>query len=199
MHFHRNTGQDLLALGAATGKPGLVPTEVGLIDLHHPAEQIPARPHQHRPQPVQHGPHGVIRTDLQRPLQAQRRHPVLAGREHPAHREPDRQRGTRPVEDRARGHRRTTSAGPALEPAIAQPPPTSLTTRGTHETSRPAQPLQVVQAVGVTGEPGPKLAQRRRVVRVRSRMAHGLKSTPVNCIPLRSEICLLYTSDAADE
>ena len=47
----------------------------------------------------------LVRADLQSPLQAQRRHPVLGRGEQPAHSEPRRQRYPRPAGNRACRHR----------------------------------------------------------------------------------------------
>ena len=127
-------------------------------------EPLPARAHQHRPQPVQHRPRGLVRADLQRPLHALRRDAVLLGGEQPERHEPHRQRRARPIEDRSRGHRRTRSTRRAPEPPIAQPPATELSAARAHEALRPPQPLQVVQAVSVGHEPRLQLAQRPRIV-----------------------------------
>ena len=82
----------LLALRAPARQPWLLAADVGLVDLHRVVKALASRAHEHRAQPVQHRPRGLVGADLQRPLQAQRRDPVLLGREQPARREPNRQR-----------------------------------------------------------------------------------------------------------
>src|SRR6266567_1612990 len=112
---------------------------------------------QHRPQPAQQRPRGLVRADLQGPLQAQRRDAVLLRGEQPARGEPYGQRRPRPVEDRARRHRGPRTAPGAFQAAIAKPPARAVPAARADETARPAQPLQVVQAVLVGAEPGLEL------------------------------------------
>ena len=95
--LHRDAGQDLLAPGPAAAQPRLLTADVGLIHLHHPRQPVPPRAHQHRPQSMQDRPCGLVGAHLQRPLQAQRRDPVLAGGKQPAGAEPHCQRRSRPV------------------------------------------------------------------------------------------------------
>jgi hypothetical protein len=171
--LHRDAGEHLLAAGPAAAQPRLVPADERLVHLHDPGQPVPARPHQHRPQPVQHRPRGRVGADLQRPLQALRGDAVLLGGEQPARGEPHRQRRPGPVEDRARRHRRAPVAASALMPAIAQPPPPGMTARRTGEPARPAQPLQVVQAVRVSTEPCLELARRPGVVNSSAGLIHA--------------------------
>jgi hypothetical protein len=104
---------------------------------------------------VEHGPSGLICTDLQHPLQALRGDAVLLRGEHPAGVEPHRQRRAGAVEDGAGGHRSPCAALGAHEPAIAQPPPDVGAVAGrADEAVGPAQPGQVVQAVDIGAEPG---------------------------------------------
>ena len=159
--------------GPAAAQARLVPADERLVHLDDPGQPVPARPDQHRPQPVQHRPRGRVGADLQRPLQALRRDAVLLRGEQPAGGEPHRQRRPRPVEDRARRHRRARMAGGALQPAIAQPPAPGMTAGRAGEPARPAQPLQVVQAVLIGAEPGLELARRPRVVSSGPGLLHG--------------------------
>jgi len=113
---------------------------------------------------VQHRPRRLVGADLQRPLEAERRDPVLLRGEQPTGREPHRQRRARAVEDRARRRRRARTAARAHPPPVTQPPAARPAALHAHEPRRPAQPLQVVQTVGVGREPGRELAHRPRVV-----------------------------------
>ena len=145
---------------------------------------FPSRAHQHRTEPVQHRPRGLVRADLERALQALGRDAVLLCREQPAGGEPHRERRARPVQDRACRHRRTRPARRAPEPPIAQPPATEPTAVRARKPARPTQPLQVIQAVSVDREPRPKLAQRPRVVRAANGNSdHPTEPTP--CGPLK--------------
>src|SRR5665647_1392140 len=156
-------------------EPGLRGADEGLIDLHRPGQPLPARAHQHRAQPMQHRPRGLVGPDLQPALQTQCRDaPFVAGKQ-PARREPHRQRRARPVEDRARCSRRAGLAFGALEPAVTEPPAPGVAATRTHEASRPAQPLQVVQAVHIGRKPRLELAHRSRVAHVSARMLHDPK------------------------
>src|SRR5262249_4184586 len=139
---------------------------------HRPGQPVPARPHQHRPQPVQHRPRGRVGADLQRPLQALRRDSVLLGGEQPAGGEPHRQRRARAIEDRARRHRSAPMTPSALIPAITEPPAPRVSAGRAGETTRPAHPVQVVQAVCISAEPGLELASRPRVMGADTRLLH---------------------------
>ena len=130
-------------------KPGLLTADVGLVHLHRPGQPLPARADQHRPQPVQHRPRRLVRADLQRPLQAQRRDPVLLGGEQPAavnH----TVNGVRvrskivPAVTAVRDPQR-----PALEPAVAEPP--TRRTAHTRARTRPA----TATTPGSPGSPRP--------------------------------------------
>jgi len=178
-HLDRDAGEHLLAPGPPAAQPRLVPADERLVRLHRPGQPVPARAHQHRPQPVQHRPRGRVGADLQRPLQALRGDSVLLRGEQPARGEPHRQRRPRPVEDRARRHRGPPLAPRTLIPAIAQPPAPRVPARRAGETARPAQPVQIIQAIGVSAEPGLQLACRPRVVPTRPWMLHRSQVTPV--------------------
>ena len=172
----RHADQGFLALGPPAPQSWLLAADEGLVDLHRPGQPIPAGTYQDRAQPMQHRPGGRVGADLQRPLQAQRRDAVLLRGEHPTCREPHRQRGPAPIEQGARGHRRTCPAARALVPAIPDRPAAGMPAAWADEAVRPAQPLQVVQAVRVGGEPGLHLAGRPRKVPTRPRLppVHGL-------------------------
>ena len=118
---HCYGSQGLLATSTAPGEPWLKAANVGLVHFHDPGKTLSSRPHQHRAQPVQHGPSRLVGTDLQRTLDAQSRNAVLAADEQPTGHEPDRQRRSSPVEDRARCNRRAASTGYAHHPTVAQP------------------------------------------------------------------------------
>ena len=141
-------------------------------------QQVPARPDQHRPEPVQHRPRGRVRADLQGPLQAQRRDPVLLRGKHPARGEPDRQRRPPAVEKGPRCHRCTATAGRALIAAVGDHPPASVRAMRADEAIRPPQPVQVINAIGICPELGLELASRSRVVYACSRpkRIHGTQS-----------------------
>src|SRR5664280_1031090 len=87
--------------------------------------------------------------------------------------EPDGQRRPRPVEDRARGHRRAMRAGDALPPAVRQLPATDVPALIADETVRPAQPRQVVPAVLVRAEPRQELTDRPRIISTALERDHG--------------------------
>ena len=149
----RHASQDLLAPSPATGQVWLHTTDVGLVHLHHPGQPSPPWTYPHRAESMQHRPRRLIGTDFQRPFQAQRRNPVLAAGEQPGGVEPNRQRRSRTVEDRARGRRGTAPAPGAHQSAVAEAPRCLVATHQACEARRPPQPLQVVQAVLVALEP----------------------------------------------
>src|ERR1700761_7165779 len=161
-----------LPLARPPRSPAPPPADDRLVLLHRPGQPVPARPHQHRPQPVQHRPRGRVGADLQRPLQALRRDSVLLGGEQPTGGEPHRQRRTRAIEDRACRHRGTPMTASALIPAITEPPAPRVTAGRAGETTRPAHPVQVVQAVCISAEPGLELASRPRVMGADTRLLH---------------------------
>ena len=142
--LHRDAGEHLLAPGPAAAQPRLLTADERLVHFHQPGQPVPPRAHQHRPQAMQHSPRGLVGTDLQRPFQAQRRDPVLAGGEEPAGGEPDRERRPRPVKDRARCHRGPAAALGTHVPTIGQPPARIATATRAGEASGPSQPLEVV-------------------------------------------------------
>jgi hypothetical protein len=99
-----------------------------------------------------------------RPLQAQRRHAVLARGEQPAGLQPHRQRRSSAIEQRPGRHRRPLAAARALVPPIGHPPAAGMATARTHEALGPAQPVQTVEPVLVGPEPGPELPGRTRIM-----------------------------------
>ena len=155
--------QGFLTLGPPAGQPRLLTADVGFVHLDCAGQPVPAQAHQHRTQPVQHRPRRLVRADLQRPLQAQRRDPVLLRREHPAGREPHGQRGPPPVEQRPGRDRGPRPAACALVAAIGDGPPAEMPAVRADEAFWPAQPVQVVQAVSVRREPGLELPRGTRV------------------------------------
>src|SRR6266568_1229585 len=72
--------QGLLALGPPAAQPWFLPADVGLVYLDDPGEPVPPRAHQHRAQPVQHRPGGLLRADLKRPCRLRAEIPSLAWR-----------------------------------------------------------------------------------------------------------------------
>lgn len=154
----------LLASRAPAGEPRLLAAEDGLIDLDFARQALAAGPHEHRANPVQHRPRGLVGADLELALERQRRDTVLLGGKQPDGGEPDRERGTGAVEDRPRRNRRALTAGCALQPPVRHPPPAGVPAVRADEPIRPPQPLEVVQAVGVGAKPRLELAERARVV-----------------------------------
>lgn len=77
LHCDCDAHQRLLAASTPATQPGLLAADVGdvgFIHLNRPGQPVPARTHQHRTHPMQHGPGGLVGTDLHRPLHAQRRY-----------------------------------------------------------------------------------------------------------------------------
>jgi len=64
----RHADQHLLALRAPASQPRLLATEVALIDLELAGRALPSGPHEHRAQPVEHRPRGLVGADLKLPL-----------------------------------------------------------------------------------------------------------------------------------
>lgn len=133
---------------------------------------------------MQQGPSGLVRADLQRPLQAQRRDPVLACGEVPAGGEPDREGRPGPIEDCARRDRGPAPAFGTHVPPVSQTPSPRMATSWTEEAGGPPQPFQVIQAVGIRLEPSLELTQGPGVVRTSARGFHraSLRGTPVKWI-----------------
>ena len=127
---------------------------VGFVYFHSTREPLTARAHEYRTDAVKHGPGGLVRTNLQRPLEAQRRDTVLRRGEMPADSEPDAQRRAGAMEDRARRHRGTGAAPRTFEPAVAHAPPADVAAAWAHKPSGPSKSLQVVEVVSIGGEPG---------------------------------------------
>ena len=198
--LHGDAYEHLLALLPSSAKSWLQTTDVGLVCLDPARQPLAARPHARASQPLQHRPGGLVRTDLQRPLQTQRRDPVLLGGEQPAGVEPHRQRRARAIEDGPGRDRGPRVAGPAAPSAVAHPPPGRVTAARTQEAVRPSQPPQVVQAVLVGAEPGQELRSRSRVVRARLRLRllwgrHGTNRTSVKWRSQLRHEALRYISD----
>ena len=128
--------------------------------------------HQHRPQPMQHGPCGLVRADFQYALHTQSRDAVFGCREKPAGCEPYRQRRARPIKDRTRRHRRSVAACRAHEATVPQTPARVAAFRA-NEPLGPSQPLKIVQAVHIRSEPRLKLAYGTRVVFAGTRGLHS--------------------------
>ena len=114
----RDAGQDLLAGLPPAAQAVLLPADERLVHLHRPGQPAASRPHQRRPQPVQHRPGRLIGADLQGPLQIPGRDPVLGSGEQPAGMEPHGQRRAGLVEDRPCRHRGPPGAVTALHPAV---------------------------------------------------------------------------------
>ncbi len=152
-------------------RPGSSPP-IGLIRLHRPRQPLAAWAHQHRPQPVQHRPRGLLRADLKGLLQAESRDPVLGRSERLARGEPHRQQRPRPVEDRARRHLDPMAAGGAHDAAVAEPPASAVTALQAHEPLGPSHPFEVVKTAGIGAKPCLELAQGPRVVHAATGAGH---------------------------
>ena len=156
--------QDLLAPLSATTKPGLLATEVGLVDFDGAGEPVAPGTDEHRAEPVQHRPGRLVGAELKGPLQALRRDPILRRRELPAHREPHREWRPAPVEQRVCRHGRVPVAAGALAAPPGHDPATRVLAPRADEALRPAQPREVVEAVGIGSEPRLELSGRAWVV-----------------------------------
>ena len=168
-----NTGEDFLPLGAATGEPRFLPSDVGLVNFYPSTEALPIRTNQDRAEAMKHGPHRLVGSDLQGPLQAQRRDAVFPCRKMPAGGEPDCEGGAGPVEDGARHHGGALSASRALTSAVAKPPSSGDSTGRADKAARPSQPFQVVQAIGIGLEPRLEVSKSFGVVGAGTRTLHG--------------------------
>src|SRR5271167_4256663 len=177
----RNTGEDFLPLGAATREPQFPPSDVGLVNLYPSTEALPIRANQDRAETMKHGPHRLVGSELQGPLQAQRRDAVFPSRKMPAGREPDCEGGAGPIEDGACHHGGALSASRALISAVAKPPSSRESTGRADKAARPSQPFQVVQAIGIGLEPRLEVSKGFGVVGAGTRTFHGgiLRPTPV--------------------
>src|ERR1039458_6719005 len=121
---------------------------------------------------MQHRPGGLVRADLERPLEIERRDAVLGAGEGPAGSEPDGERRPRSVEDRARGHRRSVSTRRAHPAAVAGVPASGGATERTDESIRPPEPLEVVQTGVVRREPRLELTERPWILQPGPRVVH---------------------------
>src|SRR5665811_616274 len=203
---------------------------------------------------MQHRPRGLIRTQLHLSLHLRCRYADLVAHHAPRGREPDRQRRTRLVKDRARRRRHLPLTTATLPAAIRQTPSRGTRAVRTYESVGPSQPIQVVQTLPVLIEPRPHLRVRRagnhaqhharnslnqgtkmespliqkwcaafdgsRLVKETSPGAFGRQPTPAAMrhglprtfpqvrsrlfVPFCNDrfelkVCLLYTSDAADD
>lgn len=170
--LHRDARQHLVALAPPTANTRISTADEGLIYLNRAGKSFAPRADKHRPETMEHGPHGLVGADLESPLQAQRSDPVLAGGEEPAGGEPHGQGRTCPVEDRSCGYRSAGTTTGALEPSVRQSPATDLEACRANEPGRPTQPLEIVQAVGIGPEPSLELPERLRVVLARAGVIH---------------------------
>ena len=159
LDLHRDARQDLVAPAFAATYSRISTADVGLVDLHGADQALAPWTNEHGPQPVKHGPHGLIGTDIERPLQTQGSDPGLAGGEEPAGGEPQGQGRACAVEDRSGGDGATHTARGALEAPVAKTPAVTPQTSRADETGRPAKPLEVVQAVGIGSKPSLELAE----------------------------------------
>ncbi len=177
------SNQGFLRFRPSATEPRLLATDVGLVNLNGSREQVPARTHECRPQSVQHRPRCLVGADFKAPLEAESRDAVLGGGEQPASGEPDRERRTRPIEDRASGHRGAMATASAHDPSVAQPPAPRVLTLRADEPLWPAQRLEVVQAGGIGPEPCLELPKRSRVVRTATGVVHSRKLLRLNGEP----------------
>jgi hypothetical protein len=91
LDLHRDARQHLVAPAFAAAYSRISTANVGLVDLHSADQALAPRAHEHGPQPVKHGPYGLVGTDLESALQTQRCDSVLASGEEPAGGEPQGQ------------------------------------------------------------------------------------------------------------
>lgn len=145
-------------------------TDENLVDLNLSGKPLAAWSHHRRPEAVQHGPRGLVRTKTEEPMQGLGRNAILRRGHVPRRREPDHERGAGAVKEGSSSYRYPTLAGLAPEPPVAHPPLTGHPASRTQKTIRPSKPLQVVEARRIVWEP-------RTQVRIAARIvATGLKT-----------------------
>lgn len=162
-----------LPRGSSAPFPGADPSEEGLVHLDDAGQAIPARPHHRGTQPVQHGPGRLVGTEPEEAMERERRDTVLRGGHVPGHREPDRERRARAVEDRPGRDRHAATARLAPEAAVLQARAAVAAAR-THEATGPPQPLQIVQARVVVREPRAQLRVAARKIAAGDERGGGL-------------------------
>src|SRR5690606_23917617 len=126
------------AFGLTAGNAFFRAAPIGLVDLHHAAEPLASRPHHRPPQLVQPSPSRLIAAEAEHALQPERARSVLLRSDVPHRAEPQPQRLTRVLEDRAGGHRRLPTAKGALEPNLAHGPGTLMPAARTAKSVGPA-------------------------------------------------------------
>lgn len=154
--LHRDARRDLVAPAFVTTHSRISAADVSLAEPHGADQALAPRTNEDGLQPVKHGPQGLIGTDIEQPLQAQRSDRIPAGGEQPAGGEP--QGHARAVEDRCGGDGATHTARGALAAPVAQTPAVTPQTSRADETGRSAQPFEAVQAVGTDSKPSLELA-----------------------------------------
>jgi len=158
-HLHHH-----LALGAPSAHSRLGAAEQRLVSLDDPRQPLAPTSHHRRAVAVQHRPRRLLRAEPERPLQAQRRDPVLLSGHLPSRGKPNRQRRPGTVEDRARRRRHPPAAHPARPATIRQLPPLPRSTHGAAEAIRPPQPVHIVQARRIGRKPRPNISVRARIL-----------------------------------
>ena len=163
--FHCAHDQRLVQELAAALEAGLVPPQVGLVDLDLLPQRLPLGVDHSAAELVQERP-GRLVADPELPLQLHRRQPGRMGRHQVRGPEPHRQRHPRPMQDRARRHRDL----PATRLALPQPPLRQLEgcrrpAVRTAEPLRPSARRQVLPASVLVPESSLELLQRPGEIR----------------------------------
>jgi len=155
-----------LASGTRGSHPWATPQcQERFVDLNRSTEQISPLAN-HRPsKSVQHCPGGLVTAQPEHPLQTQRADALLLAGDVPRRREPDPQRSTCLVEDRAGRDAALVPARSANEPGASRPPRNVYdTASGTTIAVRPPQLFQVGRAGFLAGKPILELAPGARVL-----------------------------------
>jgi hypothetical protein len=147
--FHRDRdkgGFPTLQLTTAA-ETRLGPANPGVVEFHLAVQRLPRRIHHGPAEFVEDQPGRFVPADPQLALEQQGRHPALIGRHQIGGPEPQRQRRSRPVENRSRGQRRLVAAVRTLPPApIAQGEGPRVAAPWTAKTIRPPADFQVLPA-----------------------------------------------------
>lgn len=147
-------------------QPRLRPADPGVIDLHLTLQGLPGRIDHGAPELVEHQPRGLVPAHGQLPLQQQRRDPALVCRHQIRRPKPQRQRGPRPVEDRARRQRHLVPAlGAFTTLPLAERERPAVAAARTSKAVRPATGLQILTARRLVSELPLEMAEADRECR----------------------------------
>ena len=142
----RGDRNDGLAAEAAPERPFVLPSHVGLVHFHDPAQAVATRTDHGAAQLVQPGPRGPLLAQAEHPLQPERTGTILL-RRHPPHRlEPSPQGLASAFEDGSGCQRRLVPATAADETIPLGRPSRPAATARANETVRPPDPGYVVAA-----------------------------------------------------